>query len=112
MNSPTRYSPEAPAEGLYQVGLFTSALSHLYHGYFKKKKNPPDPHLDDYYNYHIDFKMVMSHFRVHSVMMFIFFLLIGSICIILIISIQRHSRNVSEVGGNYKRYCTNMTLLL
>ena len=37
VNSPTRYSPEAPAEGLYQVGLFTSALSHLYHGYFKKE---------------------------------------------------------------------------
>ena len=35
VNSPTRYSPEAAAEGLYQVGLFTSALSHLYHGYFK-----------------------------------------------------------------------------
>ena len=35
VNSPTQYSPEAPAEGLYQVGLFTSALSHLYHGYFK-----------------------------------------------------------------------------
>ena len=34
VNSTTRYSPEAPAEGLYQVGLFTSALSHLYHGYF------------------------------------------------------------------------------
>ena len=33
-NSTTRYSPEAPAEGLYQVGLFTSALSDLYHGYF------------------------------------------------------------------------------
>ena len=34
VNSPTRYSPEALAEGLYQVGLFTSALSYLYHGYF------------------------------------------------------------------------------
>ena len=34
VNSTTRYSPEAPAERLYQVGLFTSALSHLYHGYF------------------------------------------------------------------------------
>ena len=37
VNSTTRYSPEAPAEGLYQVGLFTSALSHLYHGYFLKR---------------------------------------------------------------------------
>ena len=35
VNGTTRYSPEAPAEGLYQVGLFTSALSHLYHGYFE-----------------------------------------------------------------------------
>ena len=35
MNGTTRYSPEAPAEGLYQVGLFTSALSDLYHGYLK-----------------------------------------------------------------------------
>ena len=40
VNSTTRYSPEAPAEGLYQVGLLTSALSHLYHGYFFKKEPP------------------------------------------------------------------------
>ena len=37
VNTSTRYSPEAPAEGLYQVGLFTSTLSHLYHGYFSKE---------------------------------------------------------------------------
>ena len=71
VNSTTRYSPEAPAEGLYQVGLFTSALSHLYHGYFLKR-TPPDPYLDNYYDNHIDFEIVMSHFRVHSVMMIIF----------------------------------------
>ena len=36
VNGTTRYSPEAPAEGLYQVGLFMSGLSYLYHGYFLK----------------------------------------------------------------------------
>ena len=34
VNGSTRYSPEAPAEGLYQVGPFTSGLSDLYHGCF------------------------------------------------------------------------------
>ena len=82
MNSTTRYSPEAPAEGLYQVGLFTSALSHLYHGYLKKKRTPPDPYLDNYYNYHIDFEMVMSHFRVYSVMILFFLVLdLNKVCV-------------------------------
>ena len=61
VNSTTQYIPEAPAEGLYQVGLFTSALSDLYHGYFSKKKSGAQD-----YDY--------------------------------------------EVGGNSKRYCTNMML--
>ena len=37
VNSTTRYRLEASAKSLYQVGLFTSALSHLYHGYFSKE---------------------------------------------------------------------------
>ena len=34
VNSTTRYRLEASAESLYQVGLFTSTLSDLYHGCF------------------------------------------------------------------------------
>ena len=44
------------------------------------KKNTPDSHLYIYYNYHIASEMVMSHFRVPSVMMIVFFLFIGSVC--------------------------------
>ena len=53
------------------------------------KKNNPDSHLFIYYNYHIDSEKVMSHFRIHfrkhfripCVLMIIFFLFIGSICV-------------------------------
>ena len=71
VNSSTRYRHEASAECLYQVGLFTSTLSHLYHV-------SPSKYL---YIYHIDFEIVISHFRMPSVMMIILFLLKNeSIC--------------------------------
>ena len=82
VNGTTRYSHEAPAELAISSRLFTSGLSDLYHRYFFKK-NTPYPSLYIYYNYHIDSEMVMSHFRIPSVMMIISFLFMAlSVCAI------------------------------
>ena len=45
------------------------------------KKNTPDSHLYIYYNYHIDSEMVMSHFRIPSVLNDDYILLVYRLCL-------------------------------